>query len=229
MTLEHLTAARGSSRLIDVEPTALLKTPESPTHHSIPVLRKKSIANTKSASAVSSIDHAGDHKPASAPINKQTSSTGQLYSIIFRIIIMSIQFYHTLKVYYLTAFYFIYEFLIKQKLLNESDDESDKRFQLPKHVCVVLNDQKINTDNEHDISRLYTKIADLLVSFDQGRNQMEALTFYKFEDVSSEIKERVLFDFKSQHERLDKNNNSGNSFSKSEFLDDLNSKEKIKI
>ncbi len=219
MTLEHLTAARGSSRLIDIQPMSI-KTPE-PTLHSVPVLRKKQA--THSYHSVNQIsDRKPDKKLVSVPVDLNSQNfKSRVYSIVLRIILAFIQLFHQLQVYYLTAYYFIYEVSIKYKLVNENNCEYEKRFLLPKHVCVVLNDQTISASNYQVISHLYSRIADLLVFYDRGSNNMEALTFYRFDDVSSEIKEKVLFDFR--HERVDKNNNLEGSSLRAEFLNDLKS------
>jgi hypothetical protein len=234
MTLEHLAASRGTSRLIDVEPTNLVKSLDSlqpimrkttTTTTTTPVYINTTFLNTAKLTSSALSQHKNSMSPQ--PLITTEMVIKALYSLLLHLIITSIRFARALKVYYLTVFYFIHELLITHGVYRDCHCEvDDVRFQLPKHVCVVLNDQSID---ETCLTSLCTKLVDLLVLYDRGRAQMDTLTFYRCDPVPSAVKETTLFNFESRYNRVDSNNNSSkhsnddSSLFQSDFLQDLTS------
>ena len=203
MTLEHLTASRSSTRLVSIEPVSKIEVSSSFRKKSQPASSHQlNIVNSMSSRAFQS---------------RKKASSGRVYSILLILIYNLIFVYYTLKIFSLAALYFIYENLMQYNIIASTiraENYDPKFFQLPKHVCVILNDQSLFTGNsaekvEEKIFNLYKNIADLLIYYDHGRGQVETITFFKFNEVSSELKERIHSNFKNSiNLRADENNNN---------------------
>lgn len=124
----------------------------------------------------------------------------QFYLFLYHLVYAIIRVVNFVKVLIQTSVYYIYEHL----LLRFGSRLTHDTLHLPKNVCVVLN---INDDDSCKVFDICNKLVELLLYYDIGRNQIEMLTFFKFEDFSYEVKERIWCRFKDSEVKRDFNNN----------------------
>lgn len=111
-----------------------------------------------------------------------------------------------IKISSLQFYYFLYFNFTPQKYKNwlytnelqvyDSNNEKTISLDIPKHVCVILNE---NLNNNNSICNTFNTIIDSLSMYG-----VETITFYRFDPISSQVKE-VLY---KNYLNKDSNNNS---------------------
>ncbi|RNA42729.1 dehydrodolichyl diphosphate syntase complex subunit NUS1 [Brachionus plicatilis] len=133
--------------------------------------------------------------------SEQQEHKNPIYSSILAIILYMIKFYLLLKINMLHLYY---EACLAIDRWSNTDNQCIEHYfnqlkvmdaQIPRHVCVVSNE---NLTNETKIS-LYSNVIDSLSVYG-----VEAITFYQFSSISIKVKEYL----KEKYLSRDENNNS---------------------
>jgi undecaprenyl pyrophosphate synthase len=258
MTIEHLTvAARASTEILvaDMEPTSTSKLQHvRPTSRDISRRNSENFTNIQEIITKTHLQQ--QQEPSSSAVqnrkgnltknkNKKSKNNNKtkitesnnhknpFYFVLLNLILICIRIFAFIRENLHVLYYLFYSF----KKRNEQEDQdfgaNKNEIQMPKHVCVLLNDQngaystsKLNDDK---LFNLYDRIIDYLIRYDNNK-QIEMLTFFKFDGISTEVKERICAKLNTspinyENDRTnskDLNNNNSNNLIRNRAQTSLN-------